>query len=292
MSGESLDQLMASSRARLRTAHIDTPDLDARLLVEWATGATQLDLISWPEKLIDEDKVALLIEAIGRRIAGEPVHRIIGMREFYGLPFRLSPETLEPRPDTEALVDLVSPYIEKLIVQHGRATLLDMGTGTGAIAISLLHTFEKLNAVGLDVADGALAMARINAAANGVSERFAALKSDWFANVSGKFHLIVSNPPYIPSRDIEELTREVREHDPMAALDGGDDGLNFYRALAREAHAYLHECGIVAVEIGAGQFDDVRVIFERADFHLANSANDLGGHRRAMVFVHSDVEVI
>ncbi|GAA5626232.1 release factor glutamine methyltransferase [Brucella sp. NBRC 12953] len=286
MSGERLDQLMAQARTRLRGGGVDTPDLDAQLLVEWATGATRLDLISWPEKLIDEDKVTQLNEALERRIAGEPVHRIIGMREFYGLPFRLSPETLEPRPDTEALVELVSPYLDKLIERHGQALLLDMGTGTGAIAISLLHKFEKLNGIGLDVADGALAMARINALANGVSQRFAALKSDWFANVSGKFHLIVSNPPYIPSRDIEDLSREVREHDPMAALDGGNDGLNFYRALASEARAYLYNDGMIAVEIGAGQFDDVSAIFESADFHLTNVASDLGGHRRAMVFIH------
>ena len=288
MSGERLDSLMASSRARLRAAEFDTPDLDAELLVEWITGATRLDLISSPEKLIDEVQVVQLNDALERRIAGEPVHRIIGMREFYGLPFRLSPETLEPRPDTEALVELVSPYLEKLIVQHGRATTLDMGTGTGAIVISLLHQFEKLHGVGLDVAEGALAMARINAAMNGVSDRFAALKSDWFANVRGRFHLIVSNPPYIPHEEIADLSREVREHDPMAALDGGADGLDFYRALAKHAAGYLYKDGIVAVEIGAGQFDDVSVIFESADFHLINNASDLGGHRRAMVFTQKD----
>ncbi|WP_094505801.1 peptide chain release factor N(5)-glutamine methyltransferase [Brucella thiophenivorans] len=278
---------MIASRARLRAAKLDTPDLDARLLVEWVTGATRLDLISSPEKLIDDDHVVQLNKALERRISGEPVHRIIGTREFYGLPFRLSPETLEPRPDTEALVELVSPYIEKLIEQHGRAMMLDMGTGTGAIVISLLHQFDKLNGIGLDVADGALAMARINAATNGVSQRFAALKSDWFSNVTGRFHLIVSNPPYIPSKDIDDLSREVREHDPMTALDGGDDGLDFYRSLANEAHEYLYEGGIVAVEIGAGQFDDVSAIFESADFHLTNEAIDLGGHRRAMVFIDS-----
>ncbi|OYR20609.1 protein-(glutamine-N5) methyltransferase, release factor-specific [Brucella thiophenivorans] len=287
MSGKRLDALMIASRARLRAAKLDTPDLDARLLVEWVTGATRLDLISSPEKLIDDDHVVQLNKALERRISGEPVHRIIGTREFYGLPFRLSPETLEPRPDTEALVELVSPYIEKLIEQHGRAMMLDMGTGTGAIVISLLHQFDKLNGIGLDVADGALAMARINAATNGVSQRFAALKSDWFSNVTGRFHLIVSNPPYIPSKDIDDLSREVREHDPMTALDGGDDGLDFYRSLANEAHEYLYEGGIVAVEIGAGQFDDVSAIFESADFHLTNEAIDLGGHRRAMVFIDS-----
>lgn len=284
MSGERLDQLMIFARKQLREGEIDTPDLDAQLLVEWITGATKLDLISSPEKLIDEDQVAQLNQALERRIAGEPVHRIIGAREFYGLPFRLSPETLEPRPDTEALIELVSPYVEKLIEQHGQALMLDMGTGTGAIAISLLHQFEKLNGIGLDVADGALAMARINAASNGVSQRFAVLKSDWFSNVRGQFHMIVSNPPYIPHEDIAALSREVREHDPMAALDGGADGLDFYRALANQAAQYLVDDGIVAVEIGAGQFDDVVALFESEGFHFANVANDFGGHRRAIVF--------
>lgn len=288
MSSERLDNLLASGRARLRAAELDTPDLDAQLLVEWITGATRLDLISVPEKHVDEVQVAQLNDALDRRIAGEPVHRIIGMREFYGLPFRLSPETLEPRPDTEALVELISAYLGKLINQHGRVTMLDMGTGTGAIVISLLHQFEKLHGIGLDVAEGALAMARINAAFNGVSDRFAALKSDWFSNVTGRFHLIVSNPPYIPHEDIGNLSREVREHDPMAALDGGADGLDFYRALAKQAAGYLHKDGIVAVEIGAGQFDDVSAIFESADFHLNDHASDLGGHRRAMVFTHKD----
>ena len=292
MSGERLDALMIASRVQLRAAKLDTPDLDAQLLVEWVTGATRLDLISSPEKLIAEEQIAKLNDALERRISGEPVHRIIGMREFYGLPFRLSPETLEPRPDTEALVDLVSPYVEKLIDTHGRALMLDMGTGTGAIAISLLHKFEKLYGVGLDVADGALAMARINAAQNGVSDRFAALKSDWFSTVTGRFHLIVSNPPYIPHQEITALSREVREHDPMAALDGGADGLDFYRALASEAKEYLYEGGIVAVEIGAGQFDDVGAIFESAGFRLSDSASDLGGHRRAMVFTQKDAMVL
>jgi len=289
VSGERLDALMMASRARLRAAELHTPDLDAQLLVEWTTGATRLDMISSPEKLIDEEQVAKLNDALERRIAGEPVHRIIGMREFYGLPFRLSPETLEPRPDTEALVELVAPYVEKLIDTQERALMLDMGTGTGAIVISLLHRFEKLHGVGLDVADGALATARINAAANGVSERFAALKSDWFSTVAGRFHLIVSNPPYIPHEEIAALSLEVREHDPMAALDGGADGLDFYRALASGAGEYLYEGGIVAVEIGAGQFDDVSAIFESAQFYLIDSASDLGGHRRAMVFKQKDV---
>ncbi len=284
---ERLDVLMAEARKTLREAECETPDLDARLLLEWVTGATRLDLISTPEKPIEADAVVCLREAIERRIAGEPVHRIIGTREFYGLPFQLSPATLEPRADTEALVELVIPVIETLLEKHRRVELLDMGTGTGAIVISLLHRFEALHGVGVDVAPDALKTARINAIANGVSERFAALESDWFGNVSGRFHLIVSNPPYIPHQEIAGLSRDVREHDPLAALDGGADGLDFYRALAERAGAYLYEGGMVAVEIGAGQFQDVKTLFAQAEFSFVSHACDLGGHRRAMVFTRN-----
>ncbi|KAB2690337.1 peptide chain release factor N(5)-glutamine methyltransferase [Brucella tritici] len=277
---------MADARTRLRVAGLDTPDLDARLLVEWATGKTRLDLISEPEQLVDSAAIETLSDALDRREKGEPVHRIMGVREFFGLPFRLSAATLEPRPDTEVLVELVIPALETLAGKNSVLELLDMGTGTGAIVISLLHRFEHAHGIGLDMAEGALAMARINAVANGVSDRFAALKSDWFQNVSGRFHLIVSNPPYIPHEDIAELSREVREHDPLAALDGGADGLNFYRALAQKAADHLYKDGMVAVEIGAGQFQDVEALFESAGFSLAGDASDLGGHRRAMLFAH------
>ncbi|WP_343312909.1 peptide chain release factor N(5)-glutamine methyltransferase [Brucella sp. BE17] len=282
-----LDALMADTRMRLRQSSSETPDLDARLLLEWATGATRLDLISTPEMQIEAHALARLREAVERRVAGEPVHRILGAREFYGLPFQLSPATLEPRADTEALVELVIPGLETLLKKHQRVELLDMGTGTGAIVISLLHRFEALHGVGVDVAQGALETARINASANGVSERFAALESDWFGNVSGRFHMIVSNPPYIPHQEIAVLSREVREHDPLAALDGGADGLDFYRALAEHAGAYLYEGGMVAVEIGAGQFQDVKVLFEQADFLLVSQGCDLGGHRRALLFTQN-----
>ncbi len=249
-------------------------------------GKTRLDLISAPEQLVDSAVIETLSDALDRREKGEPVHRIMGVREFFGLPFRLSAATLEPRPDTEVLVELVIPALEALAVQKNTLELLDMGTGTGAIIISLLHRFERAHGIGLDMAEGALAMARINAVANGVGDRFAALKSDWFENVSGRFHLIVSNPPYIPHEDIAGLSREVREHDPLAALDGGSDGLNFYRALAQKAADHLYKQGMVAVEIGAGQFQDVEALFESAGFSLAGHASDLGGHRRAMLFAY------
>lgn len=279
-----LDKLTNSARKRLALAGVDTPDLDAQLLVEYITNTTRLDLISRPELMVDGESARKLGFLLERRISGEPVHRIIGMREFYGLPFRLTCETLEPRPDTESLVELVTPFIEKLINQHGSVDVLDMGTGTGAIIITLLHKFKKMHGIGLDQSADALATARINAAINGVSNRFAALKSDWLAEVSGKFHLIISNPPYIPRQEIATLSPEVRDYDPVVALDGGIDGLDFYRALAKGGTEFLYEDGMIAVEIGAGQCDDVSAIFEQAGFDLLNTAIDLGGHRRALIF--------
>ncbi len=284
MSGEELGRLARAVRDRLRAAGVETPDLDARLLVEWITGATRLDLIAAPDRIVAAEDAERLRAAVERRAGGEPTHRIIGAREFYGLSFRLSPDTLEPRPDTEALVELALPFLEQLTADGARADLLDMGTGTGAIAVALLHRCSAACGVGVDIAEGALAMARLNAAAAGVPGRFAALRSDWFAAVSGRFHLIVSNPPYIPHRDIAGLSREVREHDPLRALDGGADGLDFYRALAQGAGEHLYDGGRVAVEIGVGQHEDVRRIFEAAGFILHGAADDLGGHRRALIF--------
>lgn len=285
-----LDQLFADARTRLRAAGVDTPELDARLLVEWATGTTRLHLISTPEMVIPSEIADKLGSILARRVAGEPVHRIIGSRAFYGLQFRLSAETLEPRPDTEALIDLVVPHLEKMVEANGIADILDMGTGTGAIAITLATRFERLRAVGVDIAPGALATARLNAHDTDVSSRFAALQSDWYANVRGRFDLIVSNPPYIPHHDIAELSREVREHDPLAALDGGSDGLDFYRALALGASDYLYKGGMIAVEIGAGQADDVERIFAQSDYQLKEVASDLGGHKRALLFVAKSAE--
>ncbi|WP_420960748.1 peptide chain release factor N(5)-glutamine methyltransferase [Brucella sp. IR073] len=281
---ETLAALHGKAREKLRAVDIATPELDARLLVEWATGTSRLDMLTAPERIIGSEAVTALEAALERRLRGEPVHRIMGERAFYGLGFRLSPETLEPRPDTETLVDLVLPFLKARIAENGAADLIDMGTGTGAIAIALLAQLEELTAVGVDIAPGALLTARENAKLAGVSKRFAALKSDWFAEVPGLFDLIVSNPPYIPRAAIAALQREVREHDPLIALDGGEDGLDFYRALASGGRERLYKGGAVGVEIGAGQRADVEDIFAGHGFRLMESLPDLGGNDRALLF--------
>lgn len=273
------------ARSLLTTAGIENAELDARLLVEWITGFDRLETIRNPHGGIAADVLARLDAVLNRRINGESVHRIIGRRAFFGLEFSLSADTLEPRPDTEALVELALPFLQQRVAENGVADLIDLGTGTGAIAIALLGQIRHLRAVGVDIAPGALVTARDNAHLNGVSNRFAALHSSWFAEVTGGFDMIISNPPYIRSNDIANLQPEVAMHDPVLALDGGADGLEPYRIIAVQAESYLRANGAVAVEIGFDQRIDVETIFARSGFALKGLQKDIGGHERAMLFM-------
>ncbi|CAN7292892.1 peptide chain release factor N(5)-glutamine methyltransferase [Phyllobacterium sp. LjRoot231] len=279
-----LADMHREARVLLAKTGIETADLDARLLVEWITGCDQLEAIRNPNRAIDKTIVAQLHTVLNRRINGESVHRIIGKRAFFGIELGLSADTLEPRPDTEALVELAMPFLRQRIEAQGVADLIDLGTGTGAIALALLDQFHQLRAVGVDISQGALDTARDNAHLSGVSDRFAGLHSDWFSEVSGSFDMIISNPPYIPSADIKGLQREVALHDPVKALDGGQDGLTPYRIIAGHSRQHLRQGGAVALEIGFGQRRDIEAIFARQNFALSGVQKDIGGHERALLF--------
>ncbi|MCX7305190.1 MAG: peptide chain release factor N(5)-glutamine methyltransferase [Hyphomicrobiales bacterium] len=279
-----LATLHQESRAALAAAEIADARLDARLLVEHFSGANQADAIGRPDTVIDPTLVAAVRAAIARRVAGEPVHRIIGFREFYGLKLYLSPETLEPRPDTETLVDAVLPLLRQTAALSGACRVLDLGTGTGAIALALLAQVPEATAVGVDISDGALIAARRNAAENGLSGRFEAFRSDWFAEIRGSFDAIVANPPYIATAELATLQDEVVNHDPARALDGGADGLAAYRIIAANASVHLVPSGSVAVEIGHTQKNEVARLFEAEGWRLAEARRDLGGRDRVLVF--------
>lgn len=279
-----LVELHRQTRQRLAQAGIDTPDIDARLIVEHLTSTTRTDAIADPGRHVAADMVAAIDKALARRIAGEPVYRILGFREFYGLRFSLSAETLEPRPDTETLVDALLPHANAAIIRHGTCRILDLGTGAGAIALALLSQVDEAVATGVDISADALGTARRNADALGLSARFATLESSWFESVLGRYHVIASNPPYIPSHDITTLQDEVRHHDPIAALDGGEDGLDAYRAIAQGAKRHLEADGVVGVEIGHTQSEEVRELFEDAGFRLDAVRADIGGRDRVLIF--------
>lgn len=284
MTGTTLAELLLSARKRLADAGIEGAAFDARLLVEDITGTTRAEAITDPNRILGADILKAVDAALARRISGEPVHRILGYREFHGLRLGLSVETLEPRPDTETLVDAMVPVLAEIGARKGACRILDLGTGTGAIALALLAAVPRACAVGVDISEDALATAVRNARDLGLSERFTAVRSDWFEAISGQFDAIVSNPPYISSAEIETLQKEVRNFDPLRALDGGIDGLDAYRTIAKESARHLEADGAIAVEIGSSQKADVTDIFQDAGFLVKSALRDLAGNDRVLLF--------
>lgn len=278
-----LADLHRSARVRLMQAGIADAATDARLLVAEITATSRADLISRPDLEIGAEAEARIEAALARRAAREPVHRILGFREFHGLRLALSRETLEPRPDTETLVDAMVPLLEEIVRTHGECRILDLGTGTGAIALALLAAIPQATAVGVDISRLALATAASNAAELGLAQRFEPRQSDWFGAVTGKFHGIVSNPPYIKVDELEDLQPEVRLHDPHAALFGGMDGLDAYRVIAAGADRHLLPGGTIGLEIGFSQRVAVETLFDAAGFRLLSAMQDLGGNDRALI---------
>ena len=276
MPADSLTSLLSLASARLKGS--DTPKLDARLLLQAAAGLSREDLILGPDRPLTAEQLARFESFIARRERHEPVSRILGEREFYGRAFRVTPDTLDPRPDTETIIDAALPLMPQ------GARLLDLGTGTGAIAITLLAERPDASGVATDLSPAALAVAGENARSLGVADRLALREGSWFAPVDGRFDIILSNPPYIPSGDIAGLAPDVRNFDPSLALSGGTDGLDPYRLIATGAAAHLAAGGHVLVEIGAGQADDIEAIFAGAGFRRAGRHRDLGGHDRGLAF--------
>ena len=279
-----LSALYRAARTHLTDAGVESAALDARLLVQQATGSSLDDIVCRPTRPVSAEAQAWLDAALARRLAGEPVHRILGRREFFGLELKLSSDTLEPRADTEALVELALPEARRIVAEKGACRILDLGTGTGAIGLALAHGIPQASVTLTDISADALATARRNAEALGLADRVTTLASNWFAEIDGRFDLIVSNPPYISSADIASLAPDVRDFDPLRALDGGTDGLDAYRAIAAGAGRHLTDGGAVAVEIGAGQADDAVSLFSARNFLHKGTRKDLAGHDRALLF--------
>lgn len=268
-------------RDLFRRAGIDTAELDARIFAEVAFGMDRLTLVNRERDAATPAQLKSLEALAARRLRGEPVARIIGERGFWGLAFKLNDATLVPRPETEMLVQRGLEVVGPL--DHPK--ILDLGTGTGAIAISLLSEVPDMSAVVTDLSKEALDMARFNARRHDVIDRLSTRQGSWFdpIEVGERFDLIVSNPPYIESAAIETLMVEVRDHDPRLALDGGPDGLRPYRAIARDAAAHLTPEGVVLLEIGTGQGPAVTDIFAEAGFNRIELEHDLNEHERMIV---------
>jgi release factor glutamine methyltransferase len=250
---------------------------EARLVVAAALGLDPAALLGWPERRIGAAAHARAMALVRRRAAGEPLSRLRGAREFWSLDFALSPETLDPRPESETLV---AAALDAVPDRAARLRLLDLGTGTGCLLLALLSELPNAWGAGVDRAAGAAATARANAAALGLAGRAAFIVGDWGEALRGGFDLVVSNPPYIPSADIPALAPEVR-HDPLRALDGGADGLDAYRALAPALARLLR--GTALVELGTGQAPAAARIMRGAGLDVRGIRPDLAGIDRCLV---------
>lgn len=264
---------------RLRQAGVPNPELDARLLVQAACGCDEIEMIREPGMRLGEAEMERLAGFEARRLAREPVSRILGRREFWGLAFSLSPATLDPRPDSETLIETALDCMREIAAP----SILDLGTGTGCLLLALLHEREDARGLGIDISATALDMAKRNAAALGLAARASFREGNWGEGLNGRFDLVISNPPYIARADIAALEEEVRAHDPLRALDGGVDGLDAYRALAQQLPALLKPGVAAVIELGQGQEAAVRALFVAAGLDVAPAAPDLSGVPRALV---------
>lgn len=267
--------------ALMKTVGLDTPVLDARLIVQHALGVDWNTLFMAADQPLAEDQRAKLEAGLARRAAREPVSRIVGHRHFWTLNLQVTPDTLDPRPDTETLIEAA---VAAMPDRTTPLTILDLGTGTGALLIALLKEYPEATGLGVDMSAGALAVAKANAASHGVSDRAAFRLGSWADGIDGPFDLVVSNPPYIEQGDLAGLPPEVREYDPMVALDGGADGLDAYRAIVPTLAALLAPGGLAVLEIGEGQGDAVVALAEASHLKMTERRRDLGNIERALSF--------
>lgn len=275
----SVGAALARSRAALTAAGIESAALDARLLVAAALAAPIEQVIAWPERALDPAARARLEALLARRVAREPMSHILGRREFWSLEFTVTADVLTPRPDSETLV---AAALEQIGAPARPAKILDLGVGSGCLLLALLSELPRATGIGVDCSAAALAVARRNAEALGLADRVELVHGDWLAAAAGRFDLVVSNPPYIPRAELAALPPEVR-HEPRLALDGGEDGLDFYRALATGLPRVLAAGGFAVIEIGAGQAEFVTSILCRGGLEPWLRRSDLSGTIRCLL---------
>ena len=275
--GVSIEMARRILAQELRDQGIDTPEVDARLLVGHALGLDHPALTAQSQRAITPAEADAIAALAARRRAHEPVARILGRKEFWGLPLALNADTLVPRPETETVVEAALKAVEP------PSRIADLGTGTGALLLALLSELPGACGIGTDISTGALACARANAAALGLARRASFVACDHASALRGPFDLIVSNPPYVARTDIAALPPEVRNFDPRRALDGGPDGLDAYRVIVGDAPRLLAPGGALVLELGFGQLEAVTSLLSGAGLAATATRNDLAGVPRALV---------
>lgn len=273
--------LLLQAQLFLKAAHIENAPLDARLLLQHALAISHENLILHGDAPVDTEQKQNYDDMIQRRAAGEPVSRIIGAKEFWGLHFTISPDVLDPRPDSETLIKTALTYYPD---KNRALRILDLGTGSGCLLIALLHEYKNANGVGVDQSREALKIAAQNAVRNHVESRAQWLQGDWWQDWDGRlFDLIISNPPYIAESNRTSLAREVVNHDPEKALFGGPDGLDCYRIILSDLKSHLTPDGFALLEIGFDQAETVPAIAAANSLIHLETVRDLGNNPRCVV---------
>lgn len=279
MADETFGSLLVEVARALSAAGFREPRRHARRLITGALAISQADLFGYLDRAVDSQQISRTRRMLRRRVEGEPLSRILGRREFWGLEFGLSKETLDPRPETETIVEAL---LKRKPDRHAPLRILDLGTGTGCLLLALLSEYQQASGIGIDIAEAAVRTAIGNAANLGFAHRARFFVGDWGAAVSGRFDAIIVNPPYIASSDLPLLPREVARHDPWRALDGGEDGLSAYREIAAELPILLAASGVFASEVGVHQARTVAAIVEAKGLILDGVENDLAGIARCI----------
>ena len=276
-----LAQALRRATADLARAGIEGPGNDARLLISAALGLSAAQVLARPERSLRPEEVHSFGRLIARRVAREPVSRILGEREFYGRTFGISPATLDPRPDSETLIDHTLKLVTLEGWQSRALRILDVGTGSGCLLLTLLAELPGAFGVGTDVSVAALETARANAVRLGLARSAGWLAGDLVAAVRGPFDILISNPPYIPSLEIAQVEPEVREHDPLLALDGGADGVAFFRRLSASVEEIVPD-GWIVLETGYNQTDAVATLLAAQGLREISVQRDVAGRRRCV----------
>jgi len=280
--GASLSEALQLVAQTFRAAGIEDADVDARVLAGHALHLDRARLISQSDRVLEAREVNAISGLAARRLKREPVSRILGRKEFWSLALAVTPDVLVPRPETETVVEGALDFVVRGGLRMEKLRILDIGTGSGALLVALLNELPNATGIGTDISRAALEAARINVTQFGFESRCSLIACDMANDVQGHFDLVVSNPPYIARGDIASLAPEVRDYDPILALDGGDDGLAAYRSISADAKRLLAQGGRLFVELGAGQEPSVRKLFTNAGLAVGVARNDLAGTPRVL----------
>ena len=275
-----VSKIIEKTFSLLKETEVEEPGLTAKLLICHVLGIERLELLVNPLRIVTEEETQKILELVSERSKGKPLSRIKGHREFWGLEFKLNEATLDPRPDTEILIETVLKKIEN---KNNEKKILDLGTGSGCILLTLLHELPNSKGLGIDKSERAISQAQENAKLLSLENRAEFIIGNWFDNIDTTFDIIVSNPPYIKSEEITTLQKEVKEYDPILALDGGKDGLSMYREIIPNIKSHLSQNGIAVLEIGYNQAEDIKEILKEHSIDTFRIIKDLNNLDRCIL---------